>query len=102
MMRDGRVEKVHRSSATRYRLAGKQIDDNGDPRWAAVLRLVDEEGRVTRGLLAEHLGVSERTASRALKAMVEEGMVASDGRGGKHGGYTRARATALVRTPIGQ
>lgn len=83
----GRVEKVHRGSATRYRLAGAAPSGEIDARWGIALTVAEREGRVTRRGLAELLGVSERTASRVLKAMLGEGLVRPDGRGGRHAGY---------------
>ncbi|MCB9686009.1 MAG: sigma 54-interacting transcriptional regulator [Alphaproteobacteria bacterium] len=86
VLADGTVEKLHRGSATRYRLAGTK-DSAHCPRWDLALALVANEGRVTRGRLAEALGVSERTASRVLRAMVDDGLLESDGRSGRHAGY---------------
>ncbi len=93
-----RVEKVHRSSVTRYRLTGTPVA-NANPRWRVALGLVEEEGRVSRGRLAQRLGVSERTASRLLRAMLDEGILVPDGRGGKHAGYRTAASVAADTSP---
>ncbi|MCA9494843.1 MAG: winged helix-turn-helix transcriptional regulator, partial [Myxococcales bacterium] len=87
LVQEGRVGTVHRGSATRYHLVGVTHPVGLDERWSIALQIATREGRVTRGRLAEHLGVSERTASRVLKAMVDEGLVFPDGRGGRHAGY---------------
>ena len=85
----GRVEKVHRGNATQYRLVGA-LAEGGDPRWGVAFDLIDGEGRVTRGRLAEQLAVSERTASRILRGMLDEGVLTPDGRAGRLSGYRRA------------
>ncbi len=86
LLLEGRVEKVHRGSATRYRRQGTRRLSL-DPRWAVVLEIVASQGRATRRHVAERLKSSERTASRVLRAMVEDGLLVSDGRGSRHGGY---------------
>ena len=57
------------------------------PRLREGLRLVREEGRITRSEYANRLGVSPRTASRDLSTLVDEGYLASDGQIGKAAGY---------------
>ena len=49
--------------------------------------IVQREGRVTRGRLAQELSISERTATRVLTAMVTAGVVGPDGNKGKARGY---------------
>ena len=82
LLEQGRVVREGRGAGTRYRWLGVEAVDLPDPRWAVALRLARSEGRVTRGALASALGVSERTATRILAAMVDASLlVASGGRG---------------------
>jgi len=68
---------------------------NTDSRWEVALRIVEEEGRVTRGRLARAAQVSDRTASRALKAMVADGLLLPDGRAGRHAGFVKTAAVEV-------
>ena len=80
----GRVVREGKGAATRYRLVELEADAVEDPRWLVALKLVRRDGRVTRGVLAPELGVSERTATR--------GVVGDGGGGGVGGGWgERAR-----------
>ena len=92
LMQQGRVIREGHGAATRYRTvdlpAGKQLD----PRWLVALKLARMDGRLTRGLLAPALGVSERTATRVLSAMVVAGVLIEKGRG-RSAGYQAALAT---------
>jgi len=86
----GDVVRSGRGPATRYRAAQptKMAADPGwDARWLVARDLALAEGRITRGLLAVELGVSERTASRVLAAMVDGGVLVPDGNRGKARGY---------------
>ena len=68
--------------ATRYRLAGSvEAAPMSDPRWSIAVDLAIERGCVTRRELAAALGVSERTSTRVLRAMVEAGVLCERGHG---------------------
>ena len=84
---DGRVVREGKGAATRYRLVEFDAPPVQDARWLVALKLVRRDGRVTRGALAPELGVSERTATRVLSAMVEAEMLLEDGGRGRAAGY---------------
>ncbi len=90
MVSAGRVEVAQGGNATRYRLASHNAHF-ADPRWNHALRVMQVEGRITRGRLAEISQVSERTAGRILREMVEAGLLVSDGRSGRYQGYVPLR-----------
>lgn len=83
LIESGQVVREGRGVATCYRLAGREANPAAsDPRWAVALELARDEGCVTRRQLAVAIGVSERTSTRLLRAMVVEGLlVEQDGRG---------------------
>lgn len=56
-------------------------------RQAQAIRLAKESGRITRQQFADTARISIRTAGRELAMMVNMGLLTSDGRGGKMGGY---------------
>ena len=58
-----------------------RIFGSPDPRWEVALGLVHQEGSVTRRQLAAALGVSERTSTRLLRAMVKVGLLYERGHG---------------------
>ena len=88
---DGRVVREGKGAATRYRLVELDAEPVRDPRWLVAMKLVRRDGRVTRGALAPELGVSERTATRVLSAMVRAGVLYEEGRG-RAAGYAASSA----------
>ncbi len=88
----GRVVREGKGAATRYRLAELEpVPVYDDRRWMVALAVVRRDGRVTRGTLASAAGVSERTATRVLGAMVEAGVLVEDGGRGRGAGYGASR-----------
>jgi len=88
MVAEGRVVRDGAGAVTSYRLViHRPGAPEPDDRWGTALDLARSEGRVTRGRLAEVVGVSERTALRVLSAMVEAGVLAEDGGRGRGAGY---------------
>jgi len=90
LLDQGRVVRDGNGPATRYRMVELSRREEHDPRWLVALRLARRDGRVTRGALAPELGVSERTATRVLSAMVAADVLLDDGGRGRSSGY-RAR-----------
>ncbi len=91
LVEQGLVIREGGATATRYRLAMAQGQTPEDPRWALALRLVRRDGRVTRRSLAPAIGVSTRTATRVLAAMVGAGLLLEDGAQGRGAGYRPLR-----------
>lgn len=83
LIESGEVIREGRGAATRYRLAGRRtVSVEPDPRWEVVLDLVREDGSVSRRKVAVALGISDRTSTRILRAMVEAGILdTAEGRG---------------------
>lgn len=63
--------------------------------WREVFR---PEQRITRARYADGMRVSKRTASRHIAALVTEGLLVPDGRGGKHAGYVVASEPPTPRS----
>ena len=84
----GAIERAGRGRAVRYSRATTTTPV--DEREQAALRIVAEQGRVTRLGLARAAGVSTRTAGRTLQGLVRRGVVVADGQTGSSGGYLRA------------
>ena len=83
----GRIVREGRGAATTYRLAGQHGANGVDPRWERALDIARREGRVTRTALAAAAGVSERTATRVLGAMVDARVLVDGGGRGRASGY---------------
>jgi len=82
LLRSGEIVRDGMGAATRYRLAGSLVSPTpSDPRWDVAMALVHEEGCVTSRDLAVALGVSGRTSTRLLRAMVEAGRLIEQGEG---------------------
>ncbi len=92
LLAEGRVVREGGAAATRYRLVDRVDARRDDPRWAVALRLASVDGRVTRSSLAPALKVSERTATRVLRAMVAGGVLVEDGARGRGAGYLATSA----------
>jgi|GEM_PF-4857724 len=86
-----RVVREGVGSGTRYRLAEREAAVDLDPRWAVALQLARRDGRVTRGALSVALEVSERTATRVLRGMVDADLIEGDGGRGRCAGYVIVR-----------
>jgi len=95
------VEKIGRGNQQRYRRAvkGQLSALTSDQRHALVLRVIAQEGRVTRARLAREAGISGRTATRVLHEMVCEGSITRDGRGGRMQGYSLGPASGRIGLP---
>ncbi len=94
-----RVVREGGSSGTRYRLAASLAPTGAagdDRRWTLALEIARRDGRVTRTTLATEAGVSERTATRILAAMVEAGVLVEDGGKGRGAGYAPAPITGVA------
>jgi len=90
LVEHGQVVRQGCGRATTYRatqVQGAGAGPGEDLRWIVARDLALAEGRITRSRLAGELGVSERTASRVLAAMVDGGVLVPDGNRGKAGGY---------------
>jgi len=87
LLNQGRVVREGQGAATRYRLVSMPAVPHQDARWMVALKLVRQDGRVTRGELASALGVSDRTATRVLSAMVRAAVLVEDGGRGRSAGY---------------
>ena len=88
LLESGKVFREGRGVATQYLWRGAvELRVVPDPRWDAVMALAQREGRVTRGRVAEEIGVSGRTATRILKAMTLGGLLGREGTGGRGTGY---------------
>ena len=86
----GQVVRTGFGRSAKYRAAApaqERTCPRLEPRWLAAREIALQEGRITRGRLAEALEVSERTATRILTAMVDAGVLAPDGNRGKACGY---------------
>ena len=82
LIESGQVVREGRGVATCYRLAGREATPAAsDPRWEVALDLVQQEGSVSRRQLAIALGVSERTSTRVLRAMVDAELLHETGQG---------------------
>jgi transcriptional regulator with GAF, ATPase, and Fis domain len=86
--------------ATRY-VVPTAAASTEDQREAAVIALVERDGRVTRLGLAEAAGLSARTAGRVLAALVAKGVLVPDGRKGKVGGTCRRSGPRRRLAPEG-
>lgn len=86
----GDLATTGEGKATRYRLPVVGEIRMEDTREAAVLALVERDGRVTRQGLAEAAGLSVRTAGRVLAELVAKGVLVPDGRRGNARGYVYA------------
>ena len=91
LIESGQVVREGRGVATCYRLAGREANPAApDPRWEVALDLVQQEGSVSRRQLADALGVSERTSTRILRAMVDAGRLRESGGRGRSAAYSMA------------
>lgn len=98
LLAEGRVVREGSAAATRYRLVDTADAWVADPRWATAVDLARRDGRVTRGSLAPALGVSERTATRLLTAIVESGLLTREGGRGR-GAACRLPGATRRETP---
>ena len=87
----GRVVREGKGVATKYRWVESRGGEEQNPRWLVALALARRDGRVTRRTLAPALGVSERTATRVLSAMVDAHVLFDDGGRGRKAGYLIGR-----------
>ncbi len=87
----GHVIRVGRGAATSYRFEEQPaLMHFKDRRWALACVIARRDGQVTRGTLSACAGISERTATRVLGAMVEAGVLIGAGGRGRSAGYTCA------------
>jgi DNA-binding NtrC family response regulator len=82
LIESGQILREGTGVTTRYRLADSVAAiPMPDPRWSIAVDLALEKECVTRRELASALGISERTSTRILRAMVEAGMLCERGQG---------------------
>ncbi len=90
MVSDRKIQRIEIAGSVLYVLHGKISDGMNDSftsRQEQTVTMAREEGRITRQRLADALGVSIRTASRELAALVTQNVLVRDNQRGKLSGY---------------